>query len=229
VITGKRGYGCSGWRDGCPFVLWREHRGQPLSESQLRELLQRRVLGPMAIDGSAQIVLHLTDNGDMTEIPVPIGGRRRRAKAGSAARGAPRDSTGSVSNTGPRRRKSTRRRKDSGTRKPDAAVDNEPPSVEPRPGEPAERFAPAALGPCPLCGSVVVEQANSYACSGWKGGCKFTVWKTIAGKAIGVRAAQSLLKSGHTALLKGFRSKAGKPFDARLKLEGGVVRFDFGK
>ncbi len=27
VIEGKRGYGCSGWRDGCPFVLWREYRG----------------------------------------------------------------------------------------------------------------------------------------------------------------------------------------------------------
>ena len=29
VIAGKRGYGCSGWRDGCPFVLWREYRGPP--------------------------------------------------------------------------------------------------------------------------------------------------------------------------------------------------------
>ena len=24
VIEGKRGFGCSGWREGCPFVLWRE-------------------------------------------------------------------------------------------------------------------------------------------------------------------------------------------------------------
>ncbi len=52
--------------------------------------------------------------------------------------------------------------------------------------------------------------------------------RPIAGKAIGVRTAQSLLKTGHTALLKGFRSKAGKPFEARLKLEAGEVRFDFG-
>ena len=27
VIAGKRGFGCSGWREGCPFVLWREYRG----------------------------------------------------------------------------------------------------------------------------------------------------------------------------------------------------------
>ena len=57
----------------------------------------------------------------------------------------------------------------------------------------------------------VVEQAKSFGCSGWKQGCRFAVWKTIAGKAIGVRTAQSLLKRGHTPLLKGFRSKAGKP------------------
>ncbi len=89
VIVGKRGYGCSGWRDGCPFVLWREHRDQPFAESQIRELLQRRFLGPMTIDGSAQVVLHLTDNGGLTEIPVPTGGRRRPAKAGTPARRAP--------------------------------------------------------------------------------------------------------------------------------------------
>jgi DNA topoisomerase-3 len=86
-----------------------------------------------------------------------------------------------------------------------------------------------ALGPCPLCGSDVVEQPKSYGCTGWKTqGCRFAVWKTIAGKAIGVRTAQALLKSGQSPLLKGFRSKAGKPFEARLKLEGGEVRFDFG-
>lgn len=40
VIEGKRGFGCSGWRDGCPFVLWREYRGNSLTVDQIRELLQ---------------------------------------------------------------------------------------------------------------------------------------------------------------------------------------------
>ena len=86
VITGKRGYGCSGWREGCSFVLWREHRDHPLTENQVRELLQRRVLGPLTIDGSVQVVLHLTDNGGLTDIPVPTGGRRWPANAGTPAR-----------------------------------------------------------------------------------------------------------------------------------------------
>ena len=105
VIEGKRGFGCSGWKDGCSFVLWKEHRGRPLELAHIRELLQRR--------------------------------------------------------------------------------------------------------------------------RGWRGGCKFAVWKTIAGKKISVRTAQTLLGKGRSPLLKGFKSKAGKLFAARLKLEDGAVRFDF--
>jgi DNA topoisomerase-3 len=91
----------------------------------------------------------------------------------------------------------------------------------------AEGFTSVALGACPLCGSEVVEQEKSYGCSGWKQGCRFTIWKTIAGKKIGVRTAQSLLREGRSAVLKGFESKSGKPFEARLKLDGAEVRFDF--
>jgi DNA topoisomerase III len=89
-------------------------------------------------------------------------------------------------------------------------------------------FAPVTLGRCPLCGSEVVEQANSYRCSGWQRGCKFAIWKTIAGKRITARIAQTLLKQGRSRVLKGFASKSGRRFEARLRLEGGEVRFDFG-
>ncbi len=44
VIEGKRGVGCSGWREGCPFVLWREFQGHSLTIEQIRTLLQHRVL-----------------------------------------------------------------------------------------------------------------------------------------------------------------------------------------
>jgi DNA topoisomerase-3 len=83
------------------------------------------------------------------------------------------------------------------------------------------------LGPCPFCGREVVDQAKTYNCSGWQHGCKFAIWKTIAGKRITARTAQALLKHGRSPLLKGFKSKTGKPFEARLRLEGGEVRFDF--
>jgi DNA topoisomerase-3 len=74
----------------------------------------------------------------------------------------------------------------------------------------------------------VLDQAKSYGCSGWQRGCKFAIWKTIAGKRITARTAQALLKQGRSPVLKGFASKSGKPFEARLRLEGDEVRFDFG-
>jgi DNA topoisomerase III len=83
------------------------------------------------------------------------------------------------------------------------------------------------LGVCPCCGAEVLEQKKSYSCSRWRDGCPLVIWKTIAGKRITVRLAQSLLKEGQTTVLKGFRSKAGKPFEARLKLIDGQVKLEF--
>lgn len=33
------------------------------------------------------------------------------------------------------------------------------------------------LGLCPGCGGEVIETEKSYSCSGWRSGCKFTIWK----------------------------------------------------
>src|SRR5207237_8667695 len=73
VIEGKRGFGCSGWREGCPFVLWKTYNEQPLSLGQIRELLQRRVLlPPRPIAGGDAAVLYLTDSGALVAIPAPV-------------------------------------------------------------------------------------------------------------------------------------------------------------
>jgi DNA topoisomerase-3 len=226
VIEGKRGYGCSGWRDGCPFVLWRQYRDQTLTEDQVRELLQRRVIGPLTIDGSIAVLVHLTDNGGVTEVPVPTG-NAWKAKANQSKRRSARRPTSSAPGTKARPRKGARRHQEPAPRGPETAPAQEPPEITPRAREQAKHSASLSLGPCPLCGCDVVDQPKSYSCSGWQRGCRFTVWKTIAGKAISVRTVQSLLKGTKGPLLKGFRSKAGKPFEARLKLEGGEVRFDF--
>jgi DNA topoisomerase-3 len=42
VIEGKKGYGCSRWKAGCSFVLWREQYGRQLHESEVVELLAQR-------------------------------------------------------------------------------------------------------------------------------------------------------------------------------------------
>ncbi len=231
VIEGKRGYGCSGWRDGCPFVLWREYRGHTLGEEQIRELLQRRViLEPLVIDGASEVIVQLLDSGVLTDVPVPVGrtgyssgkanaGRTSRRESG--ARKSPRarkKGSADAETDGEGRQDARPRRSRAAGGKKDAVAD--------RP-EPADRFEPVKLGKCPLCGSEVVEQARSFGCTGWKNGCKFAIWKTIAGKSIGVRSARELLRDGRSAVLRGFQSKTGRRFDARLKLDAGEVRFDF--
>lgn len=197
VIAGKRDYGCSGWREGCRFVLAREQEGAPLGEDEIRILLQHHLL-PRGVES----VLYLSDAGTVGMLPVPAAGPFRRAGGRAAtAKGA-----------APKRRRGRRRAEASGATSE----------------EPSKAFASAVLGHCPKCGGDVIEGAKSYGCAKWREGCRFAIWKTIAGKRITVRVAQALLKEGRSGVLKGFSSKSGSTFEARLKLVEGEVRFDFG-
>ena len=85
------------------------------------------------------------------------------------------------------------------------------------------------LGTCPKCGSPVVETKKAYSCSAWKAsGCDFAIWKQVSGKRLSESQARQLLTKRRTSQLKGFRSKAGKPYAAALKLDGDhKLRLDF--
>jgi DNA topoisomerase-3 len=86
------------------------------------------------------------------------------------------------------------------------------------------------LGACPKCGSPVVETKKAYGCSAWKSGCKFAIWKSVSGKRISAAQAKQLLTKGQTGQLKGFKSKAGKPYSAALVLdEEHKVQMEFGE
>ena len=41
LIAGKRGWGCSRWREGCGFVVWFEVNGRRLTDGQLRDLVAK--------------------------------------------------------------------------------------------------------------------------------------------------------------------------------------------
>jgi DNA topoisomerase-3 len=98
-------------------------------------------------------------------------------------------------------------------------------------GEKLSSSSREPLGRCPKCGSAVVETKKAYSCSAWKtSGCDFAIWKQVSGKRLSEAQARQLLKRGRTGQLKGFRSKAGKPYSAFLKLDGDHrVRLDFGE
>ncbi|MGZ0707626.1 DNA topoisomerase 3 [Coraliomargarita sp. W4R53] len=84
-----------------------------------------------------------------------------------------------------------------------------------------------ALGKCPTCGGDIVIGSKAYGCSNWRNGCKFVIWKTMAQKEIPLESAQQLLSTGTTEPISGFKSKAGKDFEAKLKVVNGEVKFDF--
>lgn len=78
---------------------------------------------------------------------------------------------------------------------------------------------------CPSCGGGIVISPKLYACAG----CKLRVWADIAGKKLSHTQAESLFGKGKTEVIKGFKSKAGKPFNAALVLDlpNNQAKFDF--
>jgi DNA topoisomerase III len=93
------------------------------------------------------------------------------------------------------------------------------------------------LGLCPRCGAetgeIIRENSKAYGCTSWKSreetGCGFVIWKRVAGRTLTPEVARQLLEEGKTKeVLSGFRSRAGKPFRARLVLnDEGKVEFEF--
>ena len=93
------------------------------------------------------------------------------------------------------------------------------------------------LGPCPRCGAetgnIIKENSRAYGCTSWKSreepGCGFVIWKRVASRTLTPEVARQLIDEGKTReVLSGFRSRAGKPFRARLVLNSeGKTEFEF--
>ena len=92
--------------------------------------------------------------------------------------------------------------------------------------------------PCPNCGGVVKENYRRFSCTGIAGGgdegCGFSITKIPAGRAFETLEAEGLIRDKKIGPLEGFRSKAGWPFTAEIKLafddeiSNWKLEFDFG-
>ena len=101
--------------------------------------------------------------------------------------------------------------------------------------------------PCPNCGGVVKENYRRFACAG-KGaasaaagtagateGCGFSISKIPGSRAFELEEVERFLADKKIGPLEGFRSKAGWPFTAELKLafddeiKNWKLEFDFGE
>jgi len=87
---------------------------------------------------------------------------------------------------------------------------------------------PSEYGLCPKCKKQDLRDwPKSVSCPD-REGCKFIIWKKMANKTLGVTALKALASKKETKELKGFKSKAGKTFNAKLKLDDAFkVRFVF--
>jgi DNA topoisomerase IA len=91
-------------------------------------------------------------------------------------------------------------------------------SAEQTPISTAARTASEPLT-CPKCGQGrIIEGKRGFGCNRFREGCDFVVWKEIGGKRLTEKQVHALIGKGKTGLLKGFKSKSGKKFDARLRL-----------
>lgn len=87
---------------------------------------------------------------------------------------------------------------------------------------------------CPICDGEIVTTPFGFGCSNYKNdksGCNFNIGE-IAGVSLTEEQAKALIEKGQTETIRGFKSKAGKRFDAMLKLikeEDGKtgIQFDF--
>jgi DNA topoisomerase-3 len=83
---------------------------------------------------------------------------------------------------------------------------------------------------CPNCGGTVKENYRRFACEK----CEFSITKIPAGRAFEIAEADAFLRDKKIGPLEGFRSKAGWPFTAELKLvrddeiDNWKLEFDFG-
>ena len=89
--------------------------------------------------------------------------------------------------------------------------------------KPSGKVANRLAAKCPKCGNAIVITAKMFACTG----CTLKVWAEVAGKTLSENQADSLFAKGKTHLIKGFTSKAGKRFDAKLALNPATDKVEF--
>ncbi|WP_374165725.1 DNA topoisomerase 3 [Arcticibacter sp. MXS-1] len=81
---------------------------------------------------------------------------------------------------------------------------------------------------CPHCLKGALRfRDKAVGCSRFQSGCNFVIWRTMSGKTLTDEQIMTLVQKGKTDVIKGFKSQAGKVFDAALLLSGGKVHYIF--
>jgi DNA topoisomerase-3 len=84
IIEGRQGYGCSAWKSGCRFVLWKQAYGLTVSRAMAAQLLQ---------SGVSQQAYGLKIDGQSVYAKLSLNGQGELAYQPQAAPALPPDST----------------------------------------------------------------------------------------------------------------------------------------
>lgn len=83
---------------------------------------------------------------------------------------------------------------------------------------------PDVYAKCPECGAKIVKGRWGWECSDK---CGVSVPYELCSRKLEPESAEALLTHGSTAILEGFVSKKGNPFNAALRLEDKKIKFEF--
>ncbi len=167
IFEGKKGYGCSRWKEGCGMVVWKSIAGTKIPIAVVKKLLKGEesdLMNFMSVKGkpfSARLKVDPKNDGKVIFV-FNDNSDENRGDRGS---------------------------KDQGE----------------------------VVGYCPGCGGEVVENGKGFGCINWKSGCKFIIWKTVAGTGITKDMVATLLDGDATEQMT-FISKKGTQFNAKLAL-----------
>jgi len=188
VIEGKNGYGCSGYTEGCKFVIWKKTSHGMMSKSRMTKAVVKKYLKGDWIDE-----LRPDETGNL----VPTGNKRTEVEIHfKKLYSTSKDKvyTGDVYLV------------DEGTESKYGAgfglarVTNDGPEI---------------LGLCPRCGKPVIEGTMGYGCTGFKDGCRFTIWKKQKQKFL---QKASLTKTDAKRFLQGKPSHKSRLVDKKGNL-----------
>ncbi|MCQ2553642.1 MAG: DNA topoisomerase [Clostridia bacterium] len=150
IIEGERGYGCSNFKNGCRFTVWKTTESGMMSKIEVTADMVHTLLSGKWVDE-----MRSDENGELK----PTGKKRTEntiysKKLYSEAKGKRYPGLIYLTDDGPESK--------FGASFALQEIVNEPPKP---------------LGKCPRCGSDVIEGKFAYGCSGYKDGCKFVIWK----------------------------------------------------
>ncbi len=183
ITENARAYGCSRYRDGCGFTIWKTIAGLTLTKPQAQQLIEQGHTAPL--------------EGFQSKAGKPFTAALRLDAAGKVMLdfGGERNGQSPAPRTLPARADHTRadHTRAKGSRLSGGPRDRSTPRP---PGHPASAISRPL---CPKCGQgQIIEGRRGYGCDRYREGCDFVVWKTVGDLTLSEGQIRALIEQGRT-------------------------------